>query len=346
MSDHQPWHSPYGPYPSPTYGTGPEPYGQAAPAYGVQPGPYGSPSGPYVPQGPTDPEPEKRTNGFGIAALIIGIIALIGAFIPYINFVSGFLAVVGIVLSIVGLCIKNLKRGISIAGGIVSLVAMCLSIIMAIVYTASVISGLNVLTEHTSEPNQTTWPEEGAGTRGSIENPVALGTPFDLPYDGVPRWALQIDLVQIESDGTNDSGQDDTKFTSAGVTPSATSTPTPSATSTPTATSTPSPGETDATSAQRYIAINVSVTYLGEDSGVPSQDIEIAFIDGQDTVFTPTYGAADAPTAPDTRFEEIGHTATGETQTGSVIILVQEDTMYGGLARATIDGEHYYFNVV
>jgi predicted membrane protein len=81
--------------------------------------------------------PAKSGNGLGIAALIIGIIALIGALIPFLNYGAWFLGLVGLVLGIIGLVQKNRKKGVATAGTIISGVAIILSIVLAIAYTAA-----------------------------------------------------------------------------------------------------------------------------------------------------------------------------------------------------------------
>jgi hypothetical protein len=82
------------------------------------------------------PAPEKKTNGLGIAALIIGILALVGAFIPFLNYGSGFIAFIGLVLGVIAIFLKGRSKGAAIAGAVISFVALILSIILAIVYTA------------------------------------------------------------------------------------------------------------------------------------------------------------------------------------------------------------------
>ncbi|HXH36012.1 MAG TPA: MmpS family transport accessory protein [Plantibacter sp.] len=132
----QPNGQPYGQQPPQPYGQQPQqqPYGQQPPQQPGQPPyaqqPYGQQfGGPQQPTGTTG-------NGLGLAALIIGGVAFIGAFIPFVNFVTGFVAFVGLVLGIIALFLKNKKKGLAIAGTAVSLVAMILSIVLAITYTA------------------------------------------------------------------------------------------------------------------------------------------------------------------------------------------------------------------
>ncbi|WP_162239369.1 MmpS family transport accessory protein [Plantibacter sp. Leaf314] len=70
--------------------------------------------------GPAPVKTGKRGNGLGIAALIVGGFALVGAFIPILNYIAGFVGLVGLVLG----------------STIVSAIAIVLSIILAITYTA------------------------------------------------------------------------------------------------------------------------------------------------------------------------------------------------------------------
>ncbi|PPF29905.1 hypothetical protein C5C18_11485 [Rathayibacter tritici] len=87
--------------------------------------------------------PKKTGNGLGLASLIIGILALVGALIPIVNYVSGFLAFIGLVLGVIGLFLKGRSRGTAIAGAVLNAVALILSIILAIVYTAGFASGVS-----------------------------------------------------------------------------------------------------------------------------------------------------------------------------------------------------------
>lgn len=57
---------------------------------------YGGPGGDMPPSG------ARRNNGMAVGSLVCGIIALIVAWIPCINFVAALLALVGLVLGIIG----------------------------------------------------------------------------------------------------------------------------------------------------------------------------------------------------------------------------------------------------
>lgn len=89
---------------------------------------------------PASPQPQstpKQSNGLGVAALVLGILAFIGSFIPFLNFGTGFIAFIGIVLGIIALVLKGRAKKAAIAGTILSVLALILSIVLAIAYTAA-----------------------------------------------------------------------------------------------------------------------------------------------------------------------------------------------------------------
>ncbi len=77
----------------------------------------------------------KRRNTFGLVALILAIVAFVGAFIPFFNYVAGLIALVALVLGVIGLFIVGRAKGTAIAGLIIGFVALLISIVLAIVYT-------------------------------------------------------------------------------------------------------------------------------------------------------------------------------------------------------------------
>jgi hypothetical protein len=94
---------------------------------------FNAPAAQYQqPEGPV----QRRGNGFGIAALILGIITVVAFAIPFVNYVAIGTGVIGIVLAIVGLTRKGRPHGTSIAGLILSAIGMILAIIMVVVYAA------------------------------------------------------------------------------------------------------------------------------------------------------------------------------------------------------------------
>lgn len=80
---------------------------------------------------------EKRSNGLGLASLIVGIVAIVGSAIPFVNFVSIFLGAIALVLGIIGLVLKGRRRGLAIAGTILGLLALIIGIVTASFYASA-----------------------------------------------------------------------------------------------------------------------------------------------------------------------------------------------------------------
>ncbi|WP_085369508.1 MmpS family transport accessory protein [Leifsonia sp. NCR5] len=114
----------------------------------------------------------KRGNGLGVASLIVGILALIGAFIPILNYGAWFLGLVGLVLGIVGLVLKGRTKGTAIAGTIISAVSILLSIILSIAYTvgfaAAVKTEMDKSSAAAAAPVTVTYEVNGDSTDASI----------------------------------------------------------------------------------------------------------------------------------------------------------------------------------
>ncbi len=83
------------------------------------------------------PQPQpNRGNGFGVTALVLGIVTVVAFAIPFVNYVAIATGVAGVVFAIIGLVVKGRTRGTSIAGLILSGLGLVLSIVMVIVYSA------------------------------------------------------------------------------------------------------------------------------------------------------------------------------------------------------------------
>lgn len=155
----------------------------------------------------TSPPSAPRSNGFGLAALILGIVAILGAAFPIINIFSAILAVIGLILGIVGLTRTGAPKGTSIAGTIISGVAIVIVIISSIIVSL----GLAVLDEAIDEPgpieetveplpvpdDETDIPE---GDPGSFTNPVPLGVPVTFTINDVDTWVVTVEQSVLDAD--------------------------------------------------------------------------------------------------------------------------------------------------
>jgi hypothetical protein len=79
--------------------------------------------------------PKKQQTGLGIAALVLGIVALLGCWIPVFNIASIIIAVVGIILGIVGIVITSKDKLKSPVLAIVGTSLSAFAVIVAIIVT-------------------------------------------------------------------------------------------------------------------------------------------------------------------------------------------------------------------
>ena len=78
----------------------------------------------------------SNANGLSIAGLILGILAIVFAFIPGVSFIAWICGVVGIIISAVAISqSKSLgqKNGIAVAGLVLSIIAIALGLIVFMV---------------------------------------------------------------------------------------------------------------------------------------------------------------------------------------------------------------------
>jgi hypothetical protein len=126
---------PYGqPAPPPGQGQyGQPPYGQGQ--YGQ--GQYGQPQYAGAPGYGTTTAP---SNGLGVAALVLGILALLGSWAPFVNILCIVLGIIGIVLGVMARA--RVRRGEATNGGmaltgiILSAIAVVVSLIVTVAVTA------------------------------------------------------------------------------------------------------------------------------------------------------------------------------------------------------------------
>lgn len=118
--------------PPPPYG---DPFQQAPPANGAT----AAGSSPYAISTPPPYPTDRRGNGVGLAAFIVGIVAFVFAVIPFVCFVGWLPAIAAIVLGIIGLVLTGRKRRLALAGLILGAVALIVSIVVSAVIIAGYI---------------------------------------------------------------------------------------------------------------------------------------------------------------------------------------------------------------
>lgn len=119
--------------------------------------------------------PRQQTNGLAVAGLVLGILAIVGSWVPVLNAISALLGIVGLILAIVGLA-KHRKygsgKGMAIAGIVLSALAIVVSIAMTgafVAYYASDDSDSNANATVTATSDDAPADSEGANANASSD---------------------------------------------------------------------------------------------------------------------------------------------------------------------------------
>lgn len=162
------------------------------------------------------PVPAPPKKGLAVAALVLGIVAIVGCWIPILNIGSIVIGLVGLILGIVGIiqAVKGTAGGKVMA--IVGAGLSALAIIFAIVVNSAAVAAVdNALEEAGGDISASTAPAEStvaepsdeatpaeevseAPTVGTIDSPAAIGdgTVWTIAQGG-DEWALTFDQIQV-----------------------------------------------------------------------------------------------------------------------------------------------------
>ena len=270
---------------------------------------------------PSEPSPaftDPSTDARRTAALIVGGVALLLSFVPFVNYVSGLIALVGVVLGIVALVQKGRKKGMAIAGTIVSVVALILSVILAIVYTAGFAAavdeavGRGSIAEPLPEPSASESEdapaeEDASDEPGSRENPLPLGTAIELSEAGEVTYEITPGASTLNA---NDLIAAENEFNEA------------------------------APAGSQYALLPLALTYVGTETGNPFIDIQVSFI-GADNNTYESFDTFVVGPSPSTGINEL---FPGAQATGNVVIAIPtEGAEQGVWSISPFLGDPIYF---
>jgi hypothetical protein len=165
--------------------------------------PPAAPGGGLPPAG--YPAPPK-SNGPGVAALVLGIIALVFAFVPFANYLAIALGLVGLILGVLGLLAKGRSKGLPITGTVLSGIALILSIIMVVVYTAAFAAVSKAVDDSAAGPSITT-PSSDASAGASDAPSASARKDLDVVY-GVTSDAATAATISYFTFNNGQSGQE------------------------------------------------------------------------------------------------------------------------------------------
>ncbi|MFO7689482.1 MAG: hypothetical protein R6W83_02860 [Cryobacterium sp.] len=112
-------------------------------------------TGPPAPRRPSAPDARTPRDSFGHAAVISAFLALAGALIPFVNYIAALLALAAITLGIVAIVRSGHPRRRALTGITVGVIALILSIVLAVIYTAGIMRVVDDERDRTSQSGST-----------------------------------------------------------------------------------------------------------------------------------------------------------------------------------------------
>lgn len=268
---------------------------------------------------PGTPAPSTAVSspgkGLSVTALILGIVALLGVAIPVLNVFSAILAIVGLILGIIALT-RATTKGLPLSGTIISGVALLLSVIFIAIYVAGFSNAVDeirgdssVVDEEPADVDSQPAPEEPTGPEvGTRDNPAPLGTTIEISEFGQVVYELTMGPSTLDATAAV---LEENMFNDA-----------------------PPEGF-------QYALVPVTVTYLGDETGLPWLDITVEFVSAAGTTHTEsdTLTVAPAPT-----FIDINELYNGASGTGNIVIAIPiENASAGTWSVSTIFGDPFFF---
>ena len=140
-------------------------------------------------------KPEEQ-RALGILATIFGAIALLGSWIPFINYLSFFIAIVALILGIIGL-IANLKKRKTMA-----IIGTSLAIASVVLFFTTQILYANVYKEFIKEFNRS-YREASSSMERDLTDDTIDSLPEDEEEDDTFTWTQEQFDALIEGDLDN-----------------------------------------------------------------------------------------------------------------------------------------------
>lgn len=241
-----------------------------------------APQLPLTPPSATDSAP-KGSNGLAVAGFILGLLGLLGSFIPVVNIGAIIIAVVGLALASVGLVRSKTVRagkGLAVAG----LILGVLAIIIAIIIDAAVGNAVHKATSttidtHVKAPGGAkagSGSQAASNTGHSRSDPAPLGS--SISGGG---WTVRINSVKtVDVDSMGQSA---------------------------------APGKT-------ILLINLTARYNGHDSQGDTSFATVKYVAPDGNSFDSTTGGK--LLIPNNQFDSLKTTYHGGTETGNEMIQI------------------------
>ncbi|WP_139824735.1 hypothetical protein [Agreia pratensis] len=171
----------------PVYGTPPSTSSSVpTPVYGSKPTPAGAPPSGQLPYAQAQIPPSGKGGWMGIVSLILGGLALLFCWVPFLDVITVFGAIAGLVLGLIAVFRKLGSRVLSLIGTIVSGLAFVLSVVFIIIYAVSFFSALDSASDYDYSSPSTSKPYGDPSETDSPDDQAYPGDPTAVPGDPTP----------------------------------------------------------------------------------------------------------------------------------------------------------------
>ncbi len=175
-------------------------------------------------------------SGLAVTSLILGILAVVFSFIPFVNFFSfilgGLALIFGVIAAVTANGVKRRGRGMGIAGLVLGAISLVIAVLMIVAFVAVVDDAVTVDVNSSA----------AGGAKGTLQDPLPFGTTVTLenglevnvgaPTSFTPSetaavdtkqtyfWSVDVSLTNVGTESTALLGTSDA-YTSTGSTCSA-----------------------------------------------------------------------------------------------------------------------------
>jgi len=265
-----------------------------------------------VPPTPAPPVAAKPSSALTVAALIVGLVAIVCAIIPGLSFIAFLPAITATVLGVIALVRKSSGRGKATAAVVLGPIALLVAIIVSVStivgnVTPDVAAGVG--TEKPSTQQQADAPAEPEPTlvEGTRDNPAAAGTTVEVSDNSGPIWQITIGAANVNA-GEVVAGEN--QFNPA------------------------------ADAGFQYVLVPVTYTYVGAQTGTPWIDVQIEFVSAAGTTHEQEFAVIPTP------ITDIGELYPDASATGNLLVMAPSaDVEKGTWAVSTFLSEKYFVAV-
>ncbi|UFN43363.1 DUF4190 domain-containing protein [Nocardioides okcheonensis] len=248
---------------------------------------------PYPNQMPPVQQP-KGSNGLATAGFVLGLLGLLGSWIPVLNILGILLGVIGVILAAVGLAKSkkaNAGKGLAIAGIILGVLAVVFAVLVNAVFVSAVDEAVKESTKTSVDTSSSGKGSKASGSSADTEigtsrdNPAPLGS--SIKGD---NWSVRINSVKQV-------GQD-----SMGQSPAA---------------------------GMTLISINLTATYEGKDAQGETAWATVKFVSPDGTTIDSTGGSS--MFIADNEFDSLQTVYEGASVKGDQLLEVPADSWQDGV---------------